>query len=173
MAGRAPMLWIWYWVAAAMVQSSWTTGTTASSARSAATRLPHRVQPARRGAECEYLVGHLGLEALVLDLLALACLTFCLMDAICGLPRLGPEAAKEMSERLWHLGDVGLNDFCLLASPDIEHIFNGRVASAAEPFPDGDDRHLFLLSLQLSDSLANLFFIDNRRSAPARHNVIL
>src|SRR5512135_596521 len=55
MAGRAPMLWIWYWVAAAMVQSSWTTGTTARSARSAATRLPHRVQPARRGAECEYL----------------------------------------------------------------------------------------------------------------------
>src|SRR5574342_692716 len=55
MAGRAPMLWIWYWVTAAMVQPSWTTGTTARSARSAATRLPHRVQPARRGAECEYL----------------------------------------------------------------------------------------------------------------------
>src|SRR5512143_3831078 len=56
MAGRAPMLWIWYWVTAAMVQPSWTTGTTARSARSAATRLPHRVQPARRGPECEYLL---------------------------------------------------------------------------------------------------------------------
>src|SRR5512135_479499 len=123
--------------------------------------------------EATYLVGHLGLEALVLALLALACLAFCLMDAICGLPRLGPETAKEMSERLWHLGDVGLNDFCLLASPNIEHLFDGRVASAAEPFPDGNDRHLFLLILQLSDSLANLVFIDNCRPAPTRHNVIL
>src|SRR4051794_11595952 len=55
MAGRAPMLWIWYWVAVAMVQFSWVTLMAARITEGVATMLPQPVQPARGGAECVYL----------------------------------------------------------------------------------------------------------------------